>query len=91
MINDHCQPADHTIFATNNDAATNSLALELDCYEKPKAPCVGCKVANTVSPNHLTERLHHYRTNFIQRNWIAYTSSNYFDLHKRFCGEWLVM
>jgi hypothetical protein len=30
-------------FATNNDAAANSLALELYCYWKPEAPCVGCE------------------------------------------------
>ena len=28
----NCQPADHTAFATNKDAAANSLALELYRY-----------------------------------------------------------
>jgi len=47
VTNEHCQPADHTTFATNNDAAANSLALELYCYWKPEAPCVGYNNANT--------------------------------------------
>ena len=36
-------------------------------------------------------RSQHDRTNLIQRDWTGYTSSNHSDLHKRFCGEWLVM
>ena len=64
----NCQPADHTSFATNNDAAANSLALELYCYWKPEAPCVGCVDANAVCTIHLTEISQHARTNLIQRD-----------------------
>ena len=28
VTNEHCQPADHTPFATNQDAAANSFALD---------------------------------------------------------------
>ena len=41
VTNEHCQPADHTTFATNKNTAANSLASELYCYWKPEAPCVG--------------------------------------------------
>jgi hypothetical protein len=56
VTNEHCQPADHTTFATNNDAAANSLALELYCYWKPEAPCVGYHNANTDLSNLLLKR-----------------------------------
>ena len=41
VTNEHCQPADRATFATDNGAAAHSLALELYCYWKPEAPCVG--------------------------------------------------
>ena len=56
MTNEHCQPTDHTIFAKNNDAAANSLVLELYCYWKPEAPCVGYRNANTDLSNLLLKR-----------------------------------
>jgi len=56
VTNEHSQPADHTAFATNNDAAANSLALELYCYWKPKAPYVGSDNASTEFFNHLMKR-----------------------------------
>jgi len=57
VTNEHCRPADHTTFATNNDAAANSLALELYCYWKPEAPCVGYQKSNTDLSNLLFKRL----------------------------------
>ena len=63
----NCQPADHTTFATNNDAAANSLALELFSYWKPEAPCVGYDNGNTVFFNHLAKRSYtHYLGNGVE-------------------------
>ena len=49
---DHCQPVGHTTSATNNDAAANSLALELYCYWEPEAPCIGYSDASTKNQIH---------------------------------------
>ena len=66
VTNEHCQPVDRATFATDNDAAANSLALELYCYWKPEAPCVG---RGTLTQHRkftkLVGRSHHDRTNTI--------------------------
>jgi hypothetical protein len=56
VTNEHCQPADHTTFTTNNDAAANSLALELYSCRKPEASFVGYDNASTEFFTHLTKR-----------------------------------
>ena len=40
---------------------------------------------------HLRARSQHDRENLIQRDWTGYSRSKLSDLHKHFCGEWLVM
>ena len=53
------------------------------------SPCVGNDNVSSVLKSYQKENYN--RTNIIQRDWARYTSSNQSDLHKRFCGEWLVM
>ena len=66
MTNEHCQPADHTTFATNKNTVANSLALELYCYWKPEAPCVGYDNASTEFFNHLKRADTYYVGNGVE-------------------------
>ena len=53
------------------------------------SPCVDNDYVSSVLKFYQKENYN--RTNIIQLDWARYTSSNQSDLHKRFCGEWLVM